>query len=144
MNFLIDTDVISATSPLRYASDVQHWLEARSDRLFLSAVTISELERGIAKLYRTDKHRKAEALSDWLDALLRLYARRILPFDTAVAQLAGRLADQAVGAGHDPGFADVAIAATAQHHQMTVLTRNLRHFEPLGVIAADPFAALPN
>ncbi|WP_244876980.1 PIN domain-containing protein [Acidocella facilis] len=42
-----------------------------------------------------------------------------------------------------PGFADIIIAATAQHHGLTILTRNLRHFEPLGAAVHDPFVRLP-
>lgn len=73
----------------------------------------------------------------------RSYSRRILPFDLAVARVAGRLSDQARGQGQAPGFADIAIAATARHHGLTILTRNLRHFAPLGVDVIDPFSALP-
>jgi predicted nucleic acid-binding protein len=69
--------------------------------------------------------------------------RRFLPFDVAVARVAGRLSDRARSKGRSPGFPDLAIAATAAAHNLTVLTRNLRHFAPLGVPAHDPFAALP-
>ncbi len=56
----------------------------------------------------------------------------------------GRLADHARGQGHDPGFADLAIAATALTLGYVVLTRNMRHFTPLGVPAHDPFEKLPS
>ena len=75
--------------------------------------------------------------------MLHLYAERVLPFEVRAARIAGNLADQARGTGHAPGFADVAIAATAQLRGFTILTRNIRHFEPLGVPFLDPFASLP-
>ena len=92
----------------------------------------------------TDRVRfQGEALGDWLELVLHLYGERVLPFDVAAARLAGKLMDKARATGHSPGFADVAIAATAGSHSLTVLTRNLRHFVPLGIPATDPFARLP-
>jgi hypothetical protein len=70
-----------------------------------------------------------------------LYGDRILAFDTPAARIAGTLSDRARGLGYAPGFADIIIAATA-HHGLTILSRNIRHFKPLGVVVLDPFAAL--
>jgi predicted nucleic acid-binding protein len=53
------------------------------------------------------------------------------------------MSDRARGLGHAPGLADIIIAATAQHRGLTVLSRNLRHLEPLGVAVVDPFVKLP-
>ena len=64
-------------------------------------------------------------------------------FDTAMARLAGILMDKAREAGHSPGFADIAIAATAESQGLTILTRSLPHFAPLGIAAIDPFQTLP-
>jgi predicted nucleic acid-binding protein len=64
-------------------------------------------------------------------------------FNVAAARMAGGLSDRARGACHAPGFADVVIAATACCHGLTILTRNVRHFAPLGVAAVDPFKTLP-
>ena len=75
---------------------------------------------------------------------MHLYGDRILPFDSEIALFAGRIADLAKGKGHAPGFADVIIAATGLHHGLTILTRNIRHFEPMEAPALDPFAALPD
>jgi predicted nucleic acid-binding protein len=118
-------------------------MDAMSPRLYLSAVTVAEVGDGIAKLRREGSIRKADIIADWLEAVIHLYGDRILGFDVATARIAGTMSDQARGTGHAPGFADVVIAATARHHGLTVLTRNLRHFEPLGVIVIDPFEALP-
>jgi toxin FitB len=118
-------------------------MDQKSGLLFVSAISIAELESGIAKLRRTGATRRADALHQWLDTLLHLYANRVLPFEADTARLAGRLLDRARGRGHDPGFADAAIAATAEGHGLTILTRNLRHFAPLGIACLDPFEHLP-
>jgi predicted nucleic acid-binding protein len=118
-------------------------MDSHSAELFLSTVTIAEIEDGIAKAQREGATRKARDLTAWLETVLHLYADRILPFDLATARLAGSLSDRARGQGHAPGFADIIIAATAQRHGLTILTRNLRHFEPLGVPVHDPFVQLP-
>ncbi len=122
---------------------VVQWMDAHSASLFLSAVTVAEIEDGIAKLRREGATRKSSDIAAWLDAVLHLYGDRILAFDTPTARVAGTLLDRATALGHAPGFADVIIAATASRHQLTLLSRNLRHFEPLGVAVRDPFAALP-
>ena len=67
-----------------------------------------------ARLRRLGSVRRAGELGDWLGALLHLYARRILAFDLAAARIAGALADLAEARGASPGFADLAIAATAR------------------------------
>ncbi|KRQ00744.1 twitching motility protein PilT [Bradyrhizobium manausense] len=118
-------------------------LDAQSASLFLSAVTIAEVEDGIAKLRREKATRRSKDLAQWLDAVLHLYGDRILPFDTAAARLAGELSDRARGQGHAPGFAVIMIAATARQHALTILSRNVRHFEPLGVPVLDPFSKIP-
>ena len=143
--YLVDTNVISAGAPAKAAArpELVAWMETHSDRVFLSAVTIAEIGDGIAKASREGATRKAADLTAWLDTVLHLYADRVLAFDTAAARIAGILSDLARGRGWAPGFADIAIAATAQCHGLTVLTRNLRHFEPMGVPALDPFANLP-
>lgn len=136
--------MISAPAPARVAlPELTDWLDAHSAGLFLSTVTIAEIEDGVAKAGREGATRKARDLAAWLETVLHLYAARILPFDLAIAQLAGRLSDRARGLGHAPGFADIIIAATAQYHGMTILTRNTRHFAPLGVAVCDPFVRLP-
>lgn len=71
------------------------------------------------------------------------YAGRILPLGAQAARLAGQMSDAAMAQGRHPGFADVAIAALAQHAGLLLLTCNLRHFQPLGVACADPLIALP-
>ena len=67
------------------------------------------------------------------------YGGEILPRDIGTARSAGIMTDTAKAAGQHPGFADVAIAATAETRGLIVLTRNTKHFRPLGVPALDPF-----
>ena len=118
-------------------------MDRNSDRLYLSVITVAEIEDRIARSRRAGAHLKAQRLADWLDTVLHLYGSRILPIDVPTAQRIGVLADQARGSGHDPGLADLAIAATATIRDYVVLTRNLRHFIPLGIQALDPFEMLP-
>jgi len=144
--YLVDTNVISATAPgttVRRA-DFLEWMDSHSSDLFLSAVTIAEIADGITKTKREGAKRKAAGLSAWLRTVLHLYADRVLPFDAPTAEIAGSLSDLARGRGHSPGFADIAIAATARRHELTILSRNKRHFEPMDVAVVDPFHSLPS
>ena len=143
--YLVDTDILSTGAPGRRAQSatLAGWMDEHSDILFLSAVTVAEICSGIARLRRTGADGRAARLDDWLELVLHLYGERVLPFDTAAARLAGTLMDNARAAGHSPGFADIAIAATAGSRNLTVLTRNLRHFAPLDVPAFNPCEELP-
>lgn len=141
--FLVDTNVISALAPSKRADakDLAMWLDQASPHLFLSVITAAEVAAGIAKAEREGASAKARSLGEWWQAVEHFYAEKVLPFDLRCAHLVGRLLDRA--RAHRPGFEDIAIAATAQAHGLTVLTRNLRHFVPLGVSALDPFQGLP-
>jgi hypothetical protein len=145
-SYLVDTNVLSAGAPGKAVSrvDLVTWMDEHSSDLYLSTVTVAEIEDGIAKARRTGATRKATHLAAWLATLLHLYRERILVFDVAVARVAGELSDRARGRGHAPGFADIVIAATARHHRLTILTANLKHFAHLDVDVVDPFAALPS
>lgn len=143
--YLVDTNVLSAEAPAKSATlpKLVRWMDRNSAGLYLSVITVAEVEDGIAKSRRTGALRKAEQLSAWLESLLHLYAARVVPIGLEIARRIGALADRARGMGEAPGLADLAIAATADVRGWTVLTRNLRHFGPLGVEAVDPFAELP-
>lgn len=144
--YLVDTNVLSMGAPGRRegAAALADWLDARSDELFLSAVTVTEIADGIAKLRRSGGLVRADRLDDWLDVVLHLYGDRVIPFDIPAARLAGLLMDRARATGQAPGFADLAIAATAGVRDLAVLTRNVRHFSPLDIPAIDPFESLPD
>jgi predicted nucleic acid-binding protein len=143
--YLVDTNVISTTAPTTAVKrrEVVECMDSHSPDLFLSAVSIAEIADGIAKAKREAARRKASKLSAWLRTVLHLYGDRVLSFDTPTAEIAGALADLARGRGHSPGFADIAIAATARRHGLTILSRNERHFAPMDVTVVDPFHKLP-
>lgn len=143
--YLVDTNVISATAPTIPVkrAELAAWMDSHSPDLFLSAVTIAEIADGIAKAKREGARRKADDLSAWLRTVLHLYGDRVLAFDSPTAEIAGALTDLARGRGHAPGFADVAIAATARRHDLTILSRNARHFAPMDIAVVDPLRALP-
>lgn len=141
--FLLDTNVVSALAPhnVDRHPELVAWMR-RNDRLLrLSVVTASEVEAGIAKAVRTGARAKSASLRKWWAGLVELYDDRILQVDLRIAEAAGQMLDEA--RAHDPGYEDIAIAATARVHGMTVLTRNERHFAPLGVDVVDPFVRLP-
>jgi hypothetical protein len=134
--FLLDTVVISELrKPLRQRNpNLVNWIEAVSSRdLFVSVVTIGEIERGIEQQQRLNPE-SAASLTAWLDVVLRTYGGRILPVDIAVARRWGRLSQQIGNRG-----LDLAIAATALEHGLTVVTRNVSDFERTGVSVLDPF-----
>jgi predicted nucleic acid-binding protein len=132
--YLLDTMVLSELRRKQRHPGVTEWIRAqRSNDLFLSAVTISEIERGIAQQAKRNPG-FATALADWLDRIMTLYAERILAIDLTVARRWGRLS---ADIGNDS--ADLLIAATALEHGLAVVTRNKRHFEPTGVEVVNPF-----
>jgi toxin FitB len=143
--YLIDTNIISATAPTTPVkrAELIAWMDSRSADLFLSVITIAEIADGIAKAKREGARRKAADLSAWLRAMLHLYGDRVLVFDSPTAEIAGVLSDLARGRGHAPGFADIAIAATARRHDLMILSRNARHFMPMDVAVIDPLQELP-
>ena len=144
--YLLDTSVVSVLAPGREAfipALLGEWLRAHHQELFLPAIAFAEMAQGIGKLRRTGGAERADRLDRWLDGLLAAYADRILPLDAQAARLAGQISDAAIAQGRHPGFADMAIAALAQHAGLLLLTCNLKHFQPLGVACADPLVALP-
>ncbi len=131
---LLDTVVLSELRKTRPSAKVLAWLrEQQSDQLFVSVVSLGEIERGIVKAGKTDAS-FADSLTVWLEDLMLLYSDRILAVSTPIARRWGRLSAQL---GHDG--ADLLIAATALEHGLSVATRNVRHFTPSGVDVVNPF-----
>lgn len=132
--FLIDTDVLSALVKRKRNENVAAWIAAqRSGDLFVSVVSIGEIERGISRQRRVNPD-FAFALAQWLDQVLAAYGDRILPFDLAAARRWGQLS-AVIGSNG----ADLQIAATALERGLTVVTRNVSDFEPAGVAVLNPF-----
>jgi len=133
--FLLDTVIVSELRKKRPDAGVVRWIsKQQDDLLYLSVVTLGEIERGIEKRRKVDTE-FADELAAWLESLIRLYADRILPVTPSVARRWGRLSAQL---GHDG--ADLLIAASALTHGLTVVTRNAGHFEPTGVSLINPFS----
>lgn len=136
--FLLDTNVVSELRrPSRADPRVSAWARSASmERLFLSVVTILELQQGILLSARRDAQQGA-VLQDWLDGMvLPSFRGRVLAFDQAIALRCAGL--------HVPDprpDRDSMIAATALEHGLTVVTRNVRDFEACGVAVFNPWLA---
>jgi len=138
MMFVLDTNVVSELRKVRLGKanmNVAAWAESiDAADLFVSAITIMELELGVLSMERKDAT-KGAMLRSWLEQhVLPEFSRRTLPVDTAVAQRCARL--------HVPdkrGGRDALIAATALVHGMTVVTRNTSDFEPTGAPLLNPW-----
>jgi predicted nucleic acid-binding protein len=140
--FLLDTNVISMMAPSRSSVSTQflEWLERmdREGRIFLSVVTVHEIEKGIALLAHRGAVTKAAALKVWLAGLVANFDDKILACDVLAAALAGQLEAKAVTAGHNSGMADATVAGIASAHDLVVVTCNKKHFEPFGVGVSAP------
>jgi predicted nucleic acid-binding protein len=140
MMFVLDTNVVSELRKLRLGkadANVAAWAQSvDAADLFVSAITILELELGVLSIERRDATHGA-MLRSWLEQhVLPEFSGRTLPVDTAVAQRCARL--------HAPdkrGERDALIAATALVHGMTVVTRNVADFKPTGVTLVNPWEA---
>lgn len=133
MIYLLDTNVLSALRRPDRAPQVARWLADKpDDSLFLSVITLGEIERGIALQIPRDPI-FARDLQAWLDRTTRLFADRILPFDAQAARIWGQLSARIGNAG-----ADLQIAATALARDATVVTGD-RAFLATGARLASPF-----
>lgn len=136
--YLLDTNVVSELRKVRAGKADPHvarWADGMdAAELFVSVVTLQELEIGVLLAERKDAP-KGAMLRTWLDHhVLPAFAERVLPVDNAVALRSARL--------HVPEprpVRDALIAATALVHGMTVVTRNLVDFRPMGVNLIDPW-----
>ncbi len=133
-------------APPRAAASARflEWLERvdSEGRVFLSVVTIHEIEKGIALLEHKGAAAKAAGLKVWLGGLVVAYDDKIIPIDASAAAVAGQLEAKAIAAGHDPGMADATIAGIAKVLNLVVVTQNTGHFAPFGIAVATPDEAL--
>ena len=131
---LLDTMVLSELRKAKPNAGAVTYLRSQApDTVFLSAITIGEIEAGIEK-QRSVVPEFAEELSHWLAQIELQFAQFILPVTPAIARLWGRLCVQTGNNGIDN-----LIAATALVHNLLVVTRNVKDFEVVGVRVFDPF-----
>lgn len=143
MIHLLDTDVLSLTSPLSKMEGAaverwRAWVREHASELRLSAVTLMELRFGLAKLKAAGATARAQRLHRWLTLVRTAYRSHVLPVTDAVVVEAGAMLWRAVAAGTRPSAEDALIAATAKTAGFTLLSRNLKHMEALGVACQDP------
>ncbi len=138
MSFLLDTNVVSEWVKPEPAPTVIDWLsDVDEDDVFLSVVTLAELRRGVDPL---PAGRRRQQLDRWLrEDLADRFHGRILAIDVLVGDAWGRLMARASRAGRTVGSVDGFIAATAEAHGLTLVTRNVRDFERLGVELLNPW-----
>ena len=137
--FLLDTNVISEPKRARPDEGVITWLgrQLLSD-LHISVITIGELRRGIVRL---EPGRRRDDLDFWLEDMILRYQERILSVDLDVTERWASLAEINRAAGRPSEMTDELIAATAHIHGLTVVTRNVRHFESSGCRVLSPWSA---
>ena len=132
--FILDTNVVSAVRRPDRAPRVAAWLRGKAEQeLFLSVITLGEIERGIRQQERRDSD-FARDLRSWLDRTVLLFADRLLSFEAEDARIWGRLSAEI---GHNG--ADLMIAASALRHNATVVTGNISDFAPTGAALENPF-----
>lgn len=137
MSYLIDTNAVSELARKQPDPRVVAWFEATpGDALHVSVLTLGELRRGVEGLR---EKRRQEKLRVWLEvALPRWFGVRVLPVDVAVAERWGRLL---ASAGRSLPAIDSLLAATALHHELRLVTRNVKVFEGLGLEVVNPWQA---
>jgi predicted nucleic acid-binding protein len=140
VSFLLDTGVLSELVKKDPEARVVEWLQSQpEDRLYLSVLTLGELQKGVAKLGRSTRKK---ALQLWLDEdLRRRFEGRLVGVTEQVALLWGRLQGHAELRGRKMPVLDGLIAATALSLDAAVVTRNVDDFELSGVEIVDPWKA---
>ena len=131
--FLLDTNIVSESRKPKPHGGVIAWLAAQdTNALFISAMTIGELQRGVEVTRQQDAN-KAGQIESWLEQIVA--SGQLLPLDAAVCREWARL----MHGKSDTLTEDAFIAATAMVHRLTVVTRNVRDFKALGVPTLNPF-----
>jgi len=139
LSFLLDTNAVSESRKPRPDERFLEWLTRQeASDLHVSVLTVGELRRGVLAL---DPGRKRAELARWVDYALGGFQGRVLPVGEDIASLWARLWDENQRAGRKVGVVDELIAATALAHDLTLVTRNTRHFEHSGCRLLSPWAS---
>ncbi len=141
--YLLDANIVSMLDPRRhgYAPGLIEWLERNGASLFLSVMTIAEMDACVLKLRREGKNGRADEIAGLVNLILTDFGDRVLGMDVETARHVAWLG--AIAYQQPVALPDLIIAATAARHGLIVLTRNRSEFSRLGVPARDPFAQLP-
>jgi len=138
VSFLLDTNVVSEWVRPQPDRNVISWLaEVDEDRVFISVISFAEIRRGIEMLAAGRRH---ERLATWLAEELPVrFEERILDIDRQVADTWGVLMARGQKIGLTLGSMDAFVAATAEAHGLTLVTRNVKDFRRLGISLLDPW-----
>ena len=138
--FLLDTNCISELVRPKPEPRVMEWMEAIDEAmLYLSVLTVGEIRKGLAGLPQSKRRTHLET---WLEVELQArFAGRIVPIDAAVADRWGLVAAEAKRKGKTLSVIDGLLAATAIHHNLTVVSRNARDFTNTQVPVLNPWQA---
>jgi predicted nucleic acid-binding protein len=130
VSFLLDTNVVSEWMKPHPNPGVVEWMaEVDEDRTFLSVITLTELRYGVERLPQSNRKKRLE---EWIEAELPLrFEERILDVDRAVADACGKLTARSEALGRRMEAMDAFLAATAEVHGLTVVTRNVSDFRSL-------------
>jgi predicted nucleic acid-binding protein len=137
VKYLLDTNVVSDlykgfVEPPGYAFIDR----VPSEQMWLSAITVGEIQKGCSAL---PVERKRASLQMWLDGLEQAFSQRVLAFNVEVAHILGKLVARTNARGNDLGVPDTMIAATALHHGVQVVTRNVKDIKPTGALLINPW-----
>ena len=138
MKFLLDTCVLSEFTRKKPSVNLTEWLAAKDEHtLYLSVLTLGELQQGISKL--TDSKRKL-GLQRWLDQdITKRFENRIISIDSHIIDHWGRLRGEALQIGKSFPVIDSLLAATALTHGMTIVTRNTSDYKDTGISIRNPW-----
>jgi predicted nucleic acid-binding protein len=136
--FLLDTNVVSELVRLKPDGNVLRWVEETNESvLFLSVLTLGEIRNGVERLR---SGRRRGRLELWLQVDLRFrFEDRILPIDAAIADRWGMVSAIAAAKGKPVPVIDGLLAATALHHNLTLVTRNSKDVSATGVPTLNPW-----
>ena len=130
MSWLLDTCALSEYAKKAPAPEVIAWLDEQDEAsLFISVITLGEIEKGILKLRKPDP-RRSQKLTAWLGKVEQRFAGRILPLDAAALHVCAQFSAHAELAGQPLPVMDGLLMATAQCHGLTMVTRNVQDFAP--------------
>jgi toxin FitB len=144
--YLVDTNALSILAPRSTSLTVttsagaafRAWVREHDEDLFLSIITLAEIQAGVSRLERKGAVKRAGDLSRWLSAILELYRSRTLPLASDEALEAGRMLDRAGGQGRRRVLKTQRSPRRPLSHGLTVVTANARHFKHFGVPFIGP------